>query len=161
MIKKLFFLFAVSANAQSLHHQSIGSLGNTIITSKGIRVSQTIGQQSVVGSATYNGFIVQQGFQQSIFFKSSVSRSTINVITKVFPNPFISTLNFEFSSEVKGEVEVSLFDSLGRLVYNSNFVPQQNRITVSALTNLTNGNYFVSLTALNFKYSTQLIKLNQ
>ena len=81
--------------------------------------------------------------------------------TKVFPNPFITTINFEFSSEIKGKIEVSLYDDLGRLVYSTNGFSSQNRLTMSPLVNLPEGHYFVSLTTNNFKFSTQLIKLNR
>lgn len=156
----LFFSVVLSSHAQILHHQTLVSQGNSFLTTSGVYVSQSIGQQSIAGSISRTGYTLQQGFQQSLFFQNNWNNTTISVAAKVYPNPFISTLNFEFSFEVKGEVEILFFDDLGRLVYSSKSTPQENRLTITPLQNLSEGHYFVSLSADNLKYSTHLIKSN-
>lgn len=162
MLKQIsIFFFTLTSSAQILHHQSIASLGNSVVTSKGVRVSQSVGLQSVTGTASGTFYTLQQGFQQSLLFKDNIKLTSVDVVSKVFPNPFISTINFEFSSELKGEIEVSFFDGLGRNVYSTKTSMNQNRVTISHLVNLPEGHYFVNLSAVNFKFSTKLIKLNR
>ena len=66
MYKKLFtallIVSCLTASAQ-LHHQMLSSQGNTSISQKGVVVTQTIGQQSVVGNYSSLGFTFGQGFQ--------------------------------------------------------------------------------------------------
>jgi hypothetical protein len=57
---KLFItLFLISFSGiygQSLHHQMLSAQGSSSTLSNGIFVSQTIGQQSVIGNYTQDGF---------------------------------------------------------------------------------------------------------
>jgi hypothetical protein len=161
MMKYLFFLlFAFATNAQLLHHQSMSSQGKSLITKKGLGLSQTIGQQSVAGSAFGLDYVIQQGFQQSLLKSGKPILASPDVITRVFPNPFITTLSFEFNVEIKEEVQVNLYDALGRLVSSSKAIPLQNRITIMSLGSLSEGNYFASLSTKNFTYGAKIIKVN-
>ena len=54
----LFFLFVVSASAQSLHHQMISAQGGGVVTNSGITVNYTVGQQSVTGTSS-GTYVVQ------------------------------------------------------------------------------------------------------
>jgi hypothetical protein len=63
-----FFTFCSSFYGQVLHHQMISSQGKSSVLSNGIRVKQTIGQQSVSGNSK-GDYIVQQGFQQNRWTK--------------------------------------------------------------------------------------------
>lgn len=147
------------ATSQVLHHQSITSQGTSVVTAKGIGVRQSIGQQSAAGTVNYQHYVVQQGFQQSLLSTPNSKKVIIPTIEiKVYPNPFSSVINFDFTTEIKGEIEVKIVDNLGRLVYNSKGIPQQNRLTISNLTHLADGSYFVTLLGSNFQYSTHLIQ---
>ena len=57
-------LFFWNASAQ-LHHQMLSSQGSTSTTQNGGIVTQTIGQQSMIGNYTSRGFHIGQGFQQA------------------------------------------------------------------------------------------------
>ncbi|WP_396143645.1 hypothetical protein, partial [Flavobacterium sp.] len=83
----LFFLFVVSASAQSLHHQMISAQGGGIVTNTGITVNYTVGQQSVTGTSS-GTYVVQQGFQQNNWSKI-INNNTNSIQTTLFPNPFI------------------------------------------------------------------------
>ncbi len=66
-------LFLWNASAQ-LHHQMLSSQGSTSKTQKGVIVTQTIGQQSVNGNYTAEGF---NEFNTFIFYSTGVAHYII------------------------------------------------------------------------------------
>jgi hypothetical protein len=146
-----------SLYSQELHHQALSSQGTSKELPNGVYVSQTIGQQSVIGNYTRDGKTYGQGYQQSIW--SKYIQSTINnpITTVVYPNPFISTINFQFSQPIKERIKMELFDVRGRLIFQTEQFPTDNLLTV-AMPNLASSNYLVKLTASNYTYYTQILK---
>ena len=124
----------------------------------GYSVSQSIGQQSMGGCAAGIGFIVQQGFQQSLFSQIVLNQFNKSIEVKVFPNPFVSEFVIEFNSDVVDNVEVRLYDVLGKLVFSSTGIPQERHLIIKQFTNLPEGHYYLSLVSYNFKVDIQLIK---
>jgi hypothetical protein len=151
----LFLLITLSGFSQSLHHQILSSQGKTITTG-GLKVSQTIGQQRVIGNYRGSEVIVGQGFQQSRTMKT-VKAPVVTVVTTAYPNPFIDRINFEFSSIITGPIKFSLFDVMGRLVAFKEKAANGTILTIDELS-LAEGEYFVKLTAKNYYYSTNLLK---
>jgi hypothetical protein len=128
----------------------------TSTTVGGLKVSQTIGQQSVIGNYRGTDVTVGQGFQQSHLMKT-VKAPIITVVTTTYPNPFIDQINFEFSSLVTGPIKFSLYDVMGRLVASEEKLAIDTLLTINELF-LAEGQYFVKLTAKNYNYSTNLLK---
>lgn len=158
-LKLVFFclLFLVSKMySQRLHHQSLSAQGKNSVLFNGFRVNQSIGQTSVIGNYTTPNVLVGQGFIQSKsgIFMSSVDKPNLDI--KVFPNPFISEINFKFSSDVSSPVTLSWFDVLGRLVYTTEKTPINLLITITDL-HLPAGLYVVKLTGTNLNYTTQIL----
>jgi hypothetical protein len=154
----LCFTLSISAlHSQDLHHQALSSQGASKELSNGVYVSQTIGQQSVIGNYTRDGKTYGQGYQQSVW--SKYIQGTINnpITTVVYPNPFISTINFQFSQPIKELIKMELFDVRGRLIFQTEQQPTDNLLSV-ALPNLASSNYLVKLTASNYTYYTQILK---
>lgn len=155
----MFFAFIqlTSIYGQDLHHQMLSSQGSSQTLTNGLYVSQTIGQQSVIGTYTVDGKTYGQGFQQSLWSKY-ISSSVNNTITTItYPNPFISSINFQFSQPIKETISVALFDVRGRLVYSENKNALDNILTLE-LPNLASSNYLVRLTSNNYTYYTQILK---
>jgi len=121
-----------------------------------LKVSQTIGQLSVIGNYRGTDLIVGQGFQQSHLMKT-IKSPVITVVTTTYPNPFIDHINFEFSSVISGPIKFSLYDVLGRLVASEEKRATDTLLTISELS-LAEGQYFVKLSAKNYNYSTNLLK---
>jgi hypothetical protein len=146
-----------SLYSQELHHQALSSQGASKELPNGVYVSQTIGQQSVIGNYTRDGKTYGQGYQQSVW--SKYIQSTINnpITTVTYPNPFVSTINFQFSQPIKERIKMELFDVRGRLIFQTEQLPIDNILTV-ALPNLASSNYLVKLTASNYTYYTQILK---
>jgi hypothetical protein len=144
----LFFILFVFGckiiNAQQLHHEMISSQGGTTTTANGHLVRYTVGQQSVTGTST-NGYVVQQGFQQSNWSKI-LEQNTVSVATIVYPNPFVNEVNFTFSTSPGEKISAYVFDVLGRLVYSEEVKNDNNSIKLS-LVHLSTADYLVRLTS--------------
>jgi hypothetical protein len=152
----LFVLLSYSVFSQDLHHQMISSQGKSTILSNGMLVSQTIGQQSAIGNHT-KGVTVGQGFQQSHWAKYVNSNTSVNIATTTYPNPFITTVNFQFSQQIKETIEIAVFDVRGRLIFQDKKRATDSVLTVE-LPQLASSNYLVRLTAPNYTYYSQILK---
>jgi hypothetical protein len=153
----LFFSIGLTVFGQSLHHQMLSSQGTSKALFNGMFISQTIGQQSVIGNYSQNGVTYGQGFQQSIWSKYINSSVNNPITTVVYPNPFISIINFKFSQSIKETISVTLFDIQGRLVYSEDKKASDNILTLE-LPNLASSNYLVRLSTTNYNYYTQILK---
>lgn len=155
-LKVLMFLLICSfSKAQSLHHQMISCQGGNSIINGEYIVLFTVGQQSVIGTTT-NGVSVQQGFQQNNWNKI-IQQNTNSIITTVYPNPFKDVINFSFSKSPGNDINIVVFDLLGRLVYNQSIKNEENLISIN-LNNLSSSEYFVKLTSNNYTFSTKILK---
>jgi hypothetical protein len=116
-VMKLIYLPIIlvfsSATAQQLHHQMLSSQGTSKNLSNGMYVSQSIGQQSVIGNTTVAGYTYGQGFQQSTWSKYISTSSNTSITTITYPNPFVNTVNFQFSQAINDNITVSIFDIRG------------------------------------------------
>ena len=92
MKQLLFLFFGFSIYGQQLHHQMLSSQGSSNLLSTGIRINQTIGQQSVIGNYAFSKSVVGQGFQQSSIAKSGASFVPDAITTLTYPNPFIDQI---------------------------------------------------------------------
>jgi hypothetical protein len=151
----LFFLFVVSASAQSLHHEMISAQGGGVVTNSGITVNYTVGQQSVTGSSS-GTYVVQQGFQQNNWSKI-ISNNNNSIQTTLFPNPFIEYITFTFSSSPGTKVNAMIFDILGRLIHSEDLVNENNEIKLN-LSRLSSAEYLIRLSSGKYEYATKIIK---
>jgi hypothetical protein len=141
--------------AQQLHHEMISAQGGSVITQNGQQVRYTVGQQSVTGTSS-NGYVVQQGFQQSNWGKI-LEQNTISITTTVYPNPFVNEINFSFSISPGEKISAFVFDVLGRLVYSEDFKNENNSIKLN-LVHLSTAEYLVKLSSDKFVHSAKIIK---
>ena len=152
----LFFLFVVSASAQSLHHQMVSAQGGGVVTNSGYKINYTVGQQSVTGTSS-GTYVVQQGFQQNNWSKIINNNNNNSIQTTLFPNPFIEYITFRFSSSPGIKVNAMVFDILGRLIHSEVVVNENNEIKLN-LSRLSSAEYLIRLTAENYEYSAKIIK---
>ena len=156
MMFNYFILFiGFSSSAQTLHHQTVASLGAITFTNNGLRVNQTIGQQSVIGIKK-GSLIVQQGFQQSNWYKITANNKVV-VSTTTYPNPYVDVINFQFSQVIGNTVFIVVYDVLGRQVYSNTLKILENKTSVN-LQVLPSAKYFVQLSNNSFAYHTIIIK---
>lgn len=138
--------------AQQLHHEMISAQGGSVITQNGQQVRYTVGQQSVTGTSS-NGYVVQQGFQQSNWGKI-LEQNTISITTMVYPNPFVNEINFSFSISPGEKISAFVFDVLGRLVYSEDVKNENNSIKLN-LVHLSTAEYLVKLSSDKFVHSAK------
>ena len=159
-MKYLFLALGCSLSVfaqNSLHHQMLSAQGTSNVLPDGTYISQTIGQQSIIGTYTQEGITYGQGFQQSVWSKYIKSSATNTITTVTYPNPFISSINFQFSQPIKETISVALFDIRGRLIYSEDKKASNNILTIE-LPNLASSNYLVRLSTTNYTYYTQILK---
>lgn len=156
---KLFFLLLISfyGYGQQLHHQMVSAQGGSNLYSKGVVIQQTIGQQTVSGNYFTSKVMLGQGFLQSLAgFQNNGIKAT-NILTKVFPNPFVNQIQFEFSQPITGLILVSIYDMLGRLVYSVKKETINNQLLLENL-GFAQNQYIITLASQNYNYTTQIIK---
>ena len=153
----IFLALTLNSFSQDLHHQMLSSQGTSKTLPNGIFVSQTIGQQSVIGNYTKDGKTYGQGYQQSVWSKYISTNSNNAITTITYPNPFISTINFQFSQAIKEPISVSVFDIRGRLIFSQEKQASGNTLTID-LHNLASSNYLVRLSSPDYTYYTQILK---
>lgn len=146
-----------SAFAQSVHHQMTASQGASVQLSNNLKVTQSVGQQSAIGNYMGPAFSVGQGYQQGRISKSK-GPAALNIQIMTFPNPFTSKINFQFSASIDGLIKISIYDITGRVVMNSEKELLNNVLSLENL-NFPDGQYIVKLSAKNFNYTTNLIKM--
>ncbi len=156
MKKIIFFLLCNGIYAQQLHHQMLSAQGRVITTSKDVKVSQTVAQQSVIGTSSNNKMIVSQGFQQSKVSNAAIVANDV-ITTTVYPNPITDNVNFKFSSPIIGKIKITLFDIHGRLLL---YQEKEAVDTILKITNLqlAEGEYIVRLDGSRYSFTTTIIK---
>ena len=155
-VKVLFLICTCNTYSQTLHHQMLSAQGGNATTQSGIVVKYTVGQQSVTGTKTGN-LIVQQGFQQSNWYKIIATNNLVLVNTTTYPNPYVDVINFQFSQTIGDNVSLLVFDVLGRQVFANSLQIFENKTSVN-LQELQSAEYFVQLSNNTFTYHTKIIK---
>lgn len=159
-MKYLLLLFSITFQGQVLHHQMISSQGQSTKMPDGLIIKQTVGQQSLTGTAANKNYVIMQGFQQSLWGKY-IASNKIDALEVVkittYPNPFIETVNFQFSKPVADILSISIFDILGRLIYEQKKKVDTTILTID-LASLPTSEYLVRLNTTNFSYYTKIIK---
>ena len=159
-MKYLFLLFSITFQAQVLHHQMISSQGLSTKTVDGLRISQTVGQQSLTGTYGNKENLVMQGFQQNLWGQY-IASNHIEAIEAIkmtaYPNPFVTTINFEFSKPIADYIAIFVFDVAGHLVYEQK-KKANNTILSIDLATLATSEYLIRLSTPTFNYYTKIIK---
>lgn len=155
-MKYILLLFTATFQGQILHHQMLSSQGDTKKLSNGIVVKQTIGQQSNIGNS-HSDYAIIQGFQQSFWSEYITLNYYSNIKTATHPNPFINTLNFEFSEPINQLIHVYIFDINGRLVFEKSQKPNDKILTFDVAI-MSGHEFLVKLQSDNFIYYTKIIK---
>jgi hypothetical protein len=156
-MKYILLLFCTTFYGQTLHHEMLSSQGASNTLPNGITVNQTIGQLSVSGTSV-SDIDVQQGFQQSFWSQRMATNDPIaEVKVMVYPNPFVTLVNFQFSQTIPPTVSILVFDQQGRIVLNVQKTTMSGLTTID-LSTLPDAMYLVHLSGFNFNYYTKIIK---
>lgn len=136
----------------------VGGSSKTFQTSKGTYViSQSIGQSSVIGTSTSNGYYLRQGFQQP-HKRIKVIKSTYSSLrAKVYPNPFDYNIQISFKENVSEDINIDVYDISGKLVFSKSFLPSR-KIQMN-LENLSSGAYTLKAISNGKLFNSKLIKI--
>lgn len=152
----LILLTSIPIFSQKLHHQMLSSQGKSLVIANGVLVSQSIGQLSAIGNYN-NGYTIGQGFQHSNWKKYEKTNLETNISIITFPNPFISTIYFQFSKPITDNVKIAIFDINGRLVFKEE-KKVFGLLLILELPQLASSNYLVRLSTPNNKFYSQILK---
>ena len=158
--KIIFFVFFVftSTNAQELYKQTILSQGATSNLESGLIISQSIGQESVIGNFSNDNVKIIQGFQQPFWARLiSNSSSLIPIEITHFPNPITDNLNLSFYNYDMGELVLSIYDYSGRILMKRNISVESGKSIVD-LTILPSGSFLMGLQNDKINYYIKIIK---
>lgn len=155
----VFFLFVGGLLfAQKAQRSTIGSSGQSIqITAvdKTFYVSQSVGQQGVIGTLKNNGYVVIQGFQQPLFSKNKNQVITpLNAL--VYPNPVGEIINIKIQENVTTPITVAVYDVLGKLLFKE--AKKETAVFSMDMTFLASGNYLFRLSANGKNQTYKLLK---
>ncbi|MEL0456981.1 T9SS type A sorting domain-containing protein [Flavobacteriaceae bacterium SZ-1-7] len=160
------FVFSIQGQTNSdsksytIVRSNLGAGGSSrvVSTQKGnYKVSQSIGQSSVIGTHYGNGFALRQGYQQPLnnIKVVPISRNN-NLVAHVYPNPFEESVDVTFSQDIKKDVSVLVFDVAGKLVYSKEFKPSQ-KINLN-LVDISSGSYLLKVMSDDKLFNAKLIK---
>lgn len=149
----------ISSKAQVIHHQMISAQGTSAKLEDGMVITQTVGQSSVIGSFNNSYIKGSQGFQQVIMTKVFDNTNLLTpTIIKVYPIPFKSYININFSSVLEDEeITATIHDLLGKLVYSKVHRIQNQNIEL-LLETFPNATYLLTIYNSRLKYSAKIIK---
>ncbi|MFP4845576.1 T9SS type A sorting domain-containing protein [Winogradskyella sp. PE311] len=134
-----------------------GSSQNVLTTNGTYKVSQSIGQSSVIGTHSNNGYFLRQGYQQPTSKIKITKNIDYSLSAKVYPNPFINAVTITFSDVVLKNISVMIFDVNSKIIHDQEFLPlQEVEINVQ---NISNGIYFLRVISGSKQFNTKLIKI--
>lgn len=120
-------------------------------------VQQSIGQTSVIGTFSDSEYILRQGFiQPNVLAKIITKDIPVNLEATIYPNPFVDSVTLAFTEKIEGNVEVAVFDMLGRLVFSNNYQAEQN-LKVQFY-NLSVADYILKVSANNKQFVKNIVK---
>ena len=152
------FFIAISSSAQELYKQTILSQGTTSNLESGLIVSQSVGQESIIGNFTNGEIKIIQGFQQPFWTRLiSNSSSVIPIEITHFPNPITDNLNLSFYNYDMGELVLSIYDYSGRILMKRNISVESGKSIVD-LTILPSGSFLMGLQNDKINYYIKIIK---
>ncbi len=157
-MKYLLLLFSITFHGQILHHQMLSSQGTTKKLPSGMIVKQTVGQISTIGNYDNESMIVGQGFQQSSWKRLLLSNDFDAIQgVKMYPNPFVDLVNFQFLNSFSDLIWVTIFDQNGRLVFEKKEKVLNSVLTLD-LSKLPETIFLVRLNSSKFNYYIKIIK---
>lgn len=145
----------VNAQSFQLKSSTMTSIGIGTVQVENYIVQQSIGQSSVVGPFKNKGIYVFQGFLNGATQIKKSSEMPLKIVA--YPNSFVGEVNFRFVPGYKKQVEISIFDFIGRNVFKGVRIPIDNEIELD-LEFLSVGLYVVIFNYENTFSQVRIIK---
>ena len=143
--------------SQSVHRQTVSAQGG-VYMANGLVFSQSIGQLSVIGTATTPRFTFQQGFQQSLAAMNSNAISVPDFSVTLYPNPVVDSFTITVSNAPEEPLTIKITNLLGQVLYQGQLPSFQSQKTIS-FGSFSNGTYLVQLFSGNQIVTKKIIKI--
>jgi len=122
-------------------------------------IQQSIDQSSVIGTSKNNGYTLRQGFiQPNVLVKILDTSMPIDLEVNFYPNPFKEKVSLAFTQQINGNIEVAVFDMVGKLVFLKKYEAIQN--LQLQFDNLSLGAYILKITANNRQFIKNIMKVS-
>jgi hypothetical protein len=170
MIKQLFpfFIFftimqqvtSQNTSSKQLVRSTTGASGSSesiTVNNKSYVIQQSIGQSSAIGTFNNAGFTLRQGFiQPNVLAKIVGVNMSIDLEATFYPNPFTENVTLAFTEKIEGNIEVAVFDLLGRLIFSKSYAANQN--LKMKFNNFSLAGHILKVTANNKQFIKSIIK---
>jgi hypothetical protein len=134
-----------------------GSSENIIVNSKTYTVQQSMGQVSAIGTFHNASYTIRQGFiQPSVLAKITDIYKPLDLKVIFYPNPFEESASLVFSEIFFGNVEITVYNLLGSLVFSKTY--KANQKLKLDFKNLSLSSYILKVTANNKQFIKNIIK---
>jgi hypothetical protein len=157
IILAIFCLINPLLLAQNTQRSSLGMSGNTIEVTVGentFYVSQSIGQNSVIGTFSNNISTIRQGFQQPPIRVETITNPNNSLNVVVYPNPVNTHLSILLNEPKK--TIIVLHDVTGRIVYHK--LQDSINIFEIDMSLFSSGVYLLKINSGNKYFTARLIK---
>ncbi|WP_223033895.1 T9SS type A sorting domain-containing protein [Hanstruepera marina] len=128
LIFTIVCLFFQTGFAQIKKKETLSSQGSShfiYANNKSYFIQESIGQASVTFTYNLDGYALRQGFLQPISPSALNGGSDTDLDGYFYPNPFDNDIHIRFNEAIYDVLQVTLFDVLGRTIYNNEFGPVQ------------------------------------
>ena len=159
LLSLVFSFLSFILFGQNLQRSTLSSSGdsNTIeVTGKTYYISQSISQQSVIGTLQANNTSIRQGFQQPPLSINVLINENTTLDAHIYPNPADYFITVLFSNKVENPIQIELYDIVGKHILSKEEKPT-NKFQID-IAHLPSGTYLLNLFSGSKKLTAKLIK---
>jgi len=143
-----------------LVRSTIGASGSSETITDGVTsyiVQQSIGQSSVIGTTSNEGYTFRQGFIQPDVFSKIIEKNTpLNLNVTIYPNPFDNQISLAFNEDIKDDIHITVFNMLGANMFSKSYTANQQ---IDVILNwLSSGEYILKTVANRKQFIAKILK---
>lgn len=152
----LFLGTTVIAQESAIKRASLSTAPSTS-QKDGFMIQHSVGFMGVMSSVEHKNHSVTRGFLLPQGVALDYSDEDMEWI--LYPVPFSTHLNIDFSTAVSGDMEVVLFDVTGQLVFKETYTAQQKQEIY--IGNLAQGEYLIQVTLMGRSFNAQILNYSK
>lgn len=147
-------------NSYTIIRTSLGANGfsKTLTTSNGVYIiSQSVGQQSPIGTFNKKGYTLRQGYQNPPLSAKIIELPDIYILNaRIYPNPFYESINILFYDVITSDIFIYITDMTGKTILSTKLSASQQ--ATLQLDHISSGLYIIKVTAENKQFIANLMK---
>ncbi len=146
-----FFCTTLAAQQPAIKRASL-STGPQTSQKGSFMVQHSVGFMGAMSTQEHPKQMVTRGF---LLPQASPVEFAEKLEWFLYPVPFTTHLNIDFSAPVSGDMHVLLFDVTGQLVFDETYTAQQKQEIY--IGHLAQGEYLIQVGVMNQTFSTQIL----